>query len=89
MVGYPLLIAGSGLWFHVRFVSFMTVLSLLSYGVLVIDFYYRRTGLQDHFDASVARHVLFAVFLVVLGVIVASLVYRLRMLSNFYGRQLP
>ncbi len=89
IVGYPLLIAASGLWFHVRFVSFMTVLSLLSYGVLVIDFYWRRTDLQKHFDTSFARHVLFAVSLVVLGMVVSSLVQRLRMLSKFYGRQLP
>ena len=67
----------------------MTAMSLLSYGVLVIDFYYWRTGLQEHFDTSVARHVLFAVSLIVLGAIVSSLVHRLRMLSNFYGRQLP
>ncbi len=89
VVGYPLLIAASGLWFHVRFVSFMTAMSLLSYGILVIDFYYRRTSLQDHFDRSFARHVIFAVSLIVLGVVVSSLVQRLRMLSNFYGRQLP
>ena len=89
VVGYPLLIAGSGLWFHVRFVSFMTAMSLLSYGILVVDFYYRRTGLQEHFDTSFARHVLFALSLIVLGAIVSSLVRRLRMLSNFYGRQLP
>lgn len=89
VVGYPLLIAGSGLWYHVRFVSFMTVLSLLSYGILVVDFYYWRTGLQEHFDRSFARHILFAVFLIVLGAVVSSLVYRLRMLSKFYGRQLP
>ena len=89
IVGYPLLIAGSGLWFHVRFVSFMTAMSLLSYGILVIDFYYRRTGLQEHFDTSVARHILFAVSLIVLGAVVSSLVQRLRMLTKFYGRQLP
>ena len=89
VVGYPLLIAASGLWFHVRFVSFMTVLSLLSYGVLVVDFYCWRTNLQEHFDTSIARHVLFAVSLVVLGMVVSSLVQRLRMLSKFYGRQLP
>ena len=89
VVGYPLLIAGSGLWFHVRFVSFMTAMSLLSYGVLVIDFYYWRTDLQKHFDTSFARHILFAVSLIVLGAIVSSLVQRLRMLSKFYGRQLP
>jgi serine/threonine-protein kinase len=89
VVGYPLLIAGSGLWFRVRFVSFMTAMSLLSYGVLVVDFCYWRTSLQQHFDTSVARHVLFAVSLIVLGAIVSSLVRRLRMLSKFYGRQLP
>jgi hypothetical protein len=32
---------------------------------------------------------LFAVSLIVLGAIVSSLVHRLRMLSKFYGRQLP
>jgi serine/threonine-protein kinase len=89
IVGYPLLIAASGLWFHVRFVGFMTVLSLLSYGVLVVDFYCWRTDLQRHFDTSYARHVLFAVSLIVLGAVVSSLVQRLRMLSKFYGRQLP
>ena len=89
VVGYWLLIAASGLWFRVRFVWFMTVLSLLSYGVLVIDFYCWRTRLQQHFDTSYARHVLFAVSLIVLGAIVSSLVQRLRMLSKFYGRQLP
>jgi serine/threonine-protein kinase len=89
VVGYPLLIAGSGLWFHVRFVSYMTAMSLISYGVLVVDFYCRRTRLQAHFDQSFARHILFALSLIVLGAVVSSLVRRLRMLSNFYGRQLP
>jgi eukaryotic-like serine/threonine-protein kinase len=89
VVGYPLLIAGSGLWFHVRFVGFMTIMSLISYGILVIDFYCWRTRLKDHFDTTATRHILFAVSLVVLGLIVASLVRRLRMLSNFFGRQLP
>ncbi len=89
VVGYPLLIAGSGLWFHVRFVGFMTATSLISYGVLVVDFYYWRTRLQENFDKSVTRHILFAVSLIVLGAIVSSLVHRLRMLSKFYGRQLP
>ncbi len=89
IVGYPLLIAGSGLWFHVRFVSFMTAMSLLSYGTLVIDFYYWHIDRQKHFDTSVARHILFAVSLIVLGAVVSSLVQRLRMLSKFYGRQLP
>ena len=46
VVGYPLIIVGSGLWFRVRFVWFMTLLSLLSYGVLVVDFYCWRPELQ-------------------------------------------
>lgn len=86
---YPLLIAASALWFRVRFVGFMTVLSLLSYGILVVDFYCWRTELQKNFDASPTRHVLFAVSLVVLGAILSWLVHRLRTLSQFYGRQLP
>ena len=32
VVGYPLLIAASGLWYRVRFVWFVTALSLISYG---------------------------------------------------------
>ena len=46
LVGYPLLIVASGLWFRVRFVLFITLLSLCSYGVLVIDFYRWRPELK-------------------------------------------
>ena len=87
VVGYWLLIAGSGLWFRVRFVCFMTVLSLLSYSVLVYDFYARRTGLQQGFDTRYDRHVIFAVSLVILGTVVAYLVQRVRDLSAYYGRR--
>ena len=86
VVGYPLLIAGSGLWFRVRFVGFMTATSLISYGILVFDFYVRRPELQDGFDDRYQRHVIFAVSLVVLGCAVAYLVDRVRTLSSFYGR---
>ena len=86
---YPLLIAASALWLDVRFVGVMTGLSLASYGILVVDFYFWRTQLQMQFDASPTRHVVFAVSLVVLAAIVSWLVQRLRTLSKFYGRQLP
>jgi serine/threonine-protein kinase len=89
VMGYPLLIASAGLWFRVRFVFFMTALSLLSYGVLVVDFYVWRPELQEHFDAESPRHVIFALSLVLLGAIVAHLVHRVRTLSAFCGRQLP
>ncbi len=87
VVGYPLLIVGSGLWFRVRFVWFMTVLSLISYGVLVIDFYRWRPQLQAGFDRSFDRHVIFAVAMVLLAAVVAYVVQRVRALSSYYGRQ--
>ena len=86
LVGYPLIIVASGLWFRVRFVWFITLLSLLSYGVLVIDFYCRRPELQQFVSAGVDRHVIFAVALVVLGSVVSYLVQRVRILSSFCGR---
>jgi len=89
VIGYPLLIAGSGLWFRVRFVSLMTGLSLVSYGIVVADFYLRRVELHEHFDTNPDRHIVFCVALVVLGATVAYLVHRVRTLSSFYGRQGP
>ncbi len=86
LVGYFLLIVASGLWFRVRFVWFITLLSLLSYGVLILDFYYRRPELQNRVYSGIDRHAIFAVALVVLGSIVSYLVHRVRILSNFYGR---
>ncbi len=89
VIGYVLLIVGSGLWFRVRFVSFMTVMSLISYGILVADFYWRRTELQANFDTEADRHVVMVVALLLLGAVVAYLVHRVRTLSSFYGRQAP
>ena len=86
VVGYPLIIVASGLWFRVRFVWFITLLSLLSYGVLVIDFYCWRPELHEGMYAGFDRHVIFALALLVIGAVVAYLVQRVRTLSNFYGR---
>lgn len=86
VVGYPLLIVASGLWFRVRFVSFMGVLSLLSYGFLVYDFYYLRPGLQKVMSPGIDRHIIFALGLAIMTMAVAYLVYRLRMLSSYHGR---
>jgi eukaryotic-like serine/threonine-protein kinase len=88
VVCYSLVIVASGLWFRVRFVWYMTVLSLLSYGVLVIKLHFWTTDpellVYAHFD----RHVIFATALIVLGSVVAYLVERVRVLSSFYGRPL-
>ena len=86
VVGYPLIIVASGLWFRVRFVWFITFLSLLSYGVLVIDFYCWRPELHKGMYAGYDRHVIFALAMLVMGAVVAYLVQRVRTLSNFYGR---
>ena len=90
VVGYPLLIVGSGLWFRVRLVWFMTAMSLLSYCVLVIDFYLDRHDLQARFDMAYDRPVFFAVMLVAIGAVVAYQIRRVRALSRYYeSRRLP
>jgi hypothetical protein len=65
----------------------MTGLSLISYGILVGDFYMRRTELQHGFDTRYDRHVIFAVALMIMGSVVAYLVQRVRDLSAYYGRR--
>jgi serine/threonine-protein kinase len=86
VVGYPLVIVASALWFRVRFVWFITFLSLLSYGVLVIDFYRWRPELHAGMYTGLDRHVIFALSLIALGAVVSYLVERVRVLSNFCGR---
>jgi serine/threonine-protein kinase len=89
MVGYPLLIAGSGLWFRVRFVWYMAALALISYGVLLVDFYvWRFTVLRMQMAVTYDRHVVFMVAMSVLAGTVAYLVQRVRALSSYYGEKL-
>ena len=66
-----------------RLVTFMTVLSLLSYLVLMVDFYWRRTDLQTAIDPRPDRPIFFVVMLIVLGASVAYQVYRVRCLSRY------
>jgi eukaryotic-like serine/threonine-protein kinase len=86
VIGYPLIIVASGLWFRVRFVWFITFLSLVSYWILVIDFYRWRPELHTGMYAGYDRHVAFALALLIIGAVVSYLVQRVRVLSNFYGR---
>ncbi len=91
VVGYILLIVASGLWFRVRFVSYMAVLSLISYGVLVLDYYcIWRPWLDPKWNVpylAADRHVIFAVSLAISALIVGYLVQRVRILSSFYGQK--
>ena len=84
IVVYPLLIVASGLWFRVRFVWFMTLLSVLSYAVLIVDSLLWRPEFQAGFN----RHLVFLVGLCILGAVQTYLVHRVRTLSSFYGRQM-
>jgi serine/threonine-protein kinase len=87
IVAYPLLIVASGLWFRVRFVWFMTLLSVLSYGILIVDSILWRPELQER--AGFNHHLVLLVGLCILGAVQTYLVHRVRTLSSFYGRQMP
>ncbi|HVX15053.1 MAG TPA: serine/threonine-protein kinase [Pirellulales bacterium] len=88
MIGYPLLIVASGLWFRVRLVWLMTLLAFTSYSVLAVDFYVWRTGeLEQMALLDSDDHVYFLVGLVAMGAAVAYQVQRVRALSRFYERR--
>lgn len=82
VVGSPLLIAASGLFFQERLVWFTTLISLVAYAGL---------NLLQH-DPLLMPHdpIIFAAVLAVLGFIVAYQVHRMRVLSRYYEtRKLP
>ena len=76
LIGYPMLVAASGLFFRVRLVWFTTLVSLIAYAAL----------LRLRPEESTPRHypVIFAAVLAVLGTVVAYQVYRLRVLSRYF-----
>ncbi|HLA85488.1 MAG TPA: serine/threonine-protein kinase, partial [Thermoguttaceae bacterium] len=86
VVVYPILIVAAGLWMRVRFVWYMAALSVISYGILVADFYYWRPWLTAAFDGNLNRHLDFLVALVIEAAIVGYLVQRLRTLSRYLGQ---
>jgi len=88
LVGYLLLVAASGLWYRVRYVSFIAGLSLASYGVLIVDFYHWRPSLQEKCYPGFDRHVVMLVAIVAMAAIVSYLVARVRALSSYLGQRL-
>lgn len=89
VAGYALLIVAAGLWFRVRFVAYITFLSILSYAILVCDFYVNRSPeFRAAFDTDPDRHVISILVLLLLGGFVAYLVHRVRLLSTFYGHRM-
>ena len=83
VAAYFLLIAVSGLWFRVRLVAFVTVLSVLCYALLA----WRSAGWAEEERRGIDEHLIFLICFAVLGCIVAYQVYRLRILSRLYRRQ--
>jgi serine/threonine-protein kinase len=76
IIGFPLLIAASGLWNRVRLVWLTTALSIVGYGILAIDAWQRGVP-QDknhHPDIVLAG-------LAVTGLVIAQQVRRFRALS--------
>jgi serine/threonine-protein kinase len=85
IVGFPVLIAASGLWFQVRLVWVTTALAAAAYGTLVVVFFSPERDLEGWH-----KHIIFVIGLAVLGFVVAYQVQRVRALSRFYEhRPLP
>jgi eukaryotic-like serine/threonine-protein kinase len=82
LVGYACLIAAAGLWFRVRLVWFVTILSILSYGVVLTAFL-----MDEGQPGGVHRPLIFVMALVVLGGTVSYQVNRVRALSKYYERR--
>ncbi len=87
LVGYPLLIAASGLWWKVSLVWITTGLAMLGYLWLYIDAALLR-GSPDHWSwhpsADLQHPNIFLAALLLTGYVVARQVKRILMLSQYY-----
>ena len=79
LVGYPLLIVASGLFFRVRLVTFMTVACLVSFGVLVAVG--REPVIRPQYT------LIYAAALGVIGFVVGYQAYRVRILSGYFEKE--
>jgi serine/threonine-protein kinase len=82
VVGYPLLIAASGLWFQVRLVWITTLLCEAAYAVLVLGTYVRGAGGESEPWSNIVMAAL-----AVTGFVVAQQVRRLWAISFYYEQQ--
>jgi serine/threonine-protein kinase len=84
VVGYPLVVAASGLWFRVELVWLTTALAVAGYGLLVLDARWRGTLWQHYHRPNI---VIAAIALA--GFVIARQVKRLLILSSYYQDRLP
>ena len=76
VVTYPMLIAAAGLFFHEELVYFMTSVSLISYAILL--WYVPSEASPPHYCLT------FAAVLIVIGLVVAHQVHRIRNISRHF-----
>lgn len=81
LIGYPMLIVSAGLFFYVRLVLFTTVMSLLSFALLVL--------VRPELVVLWQYPVIYAMVLAILGMISAYQIYRVRVLSRYYELRRP
>jgi hypothetical protein len=81
LVGYPVIIAASGLWFRERLVLVSTVSCIVSYGALL--------ALRREPISLVHYPVIFMTALAVIGGVVAFQVQRVRTLSRYFEQTKP
>ncbi len=86
LVGYPLLIAASGLWWRVRLVWVTTLLALAAYGALYLESsLYWDAGLLRWQTPEYLRYPnIFMAGLLLTGYVVARQVRRILALSRYY-----
>ncbi|MCH9653568.1 MAG: serine/threonine protein kinase [Planctomycetes bacterium] len=81
LIGYPMLIVASGLFFYVRLVFFTTFLSMLAFSILII--------LRPELVVLWQYPVIYGMVLAILGMITAYQIFRVRVLSRYYELRRP
>jgi eukaryotic-like serine/threonine-protein kinase len=86
LVGYPLLIAASGLWWRVRLVWITTIMAAVAFGGLYLDaaLWWRRGVLHWRSSPDLIHPNIFAAGLALTGYVVARQVRRILALGRYY-----
>jgi eukaryotic-like serine/threonine-protein kinase len=86
LVGYPLLIAASGLWWRVRLVWITTLLAIAAYGWIYVDaaLHWQEGRLSWKPSPDLVYHKIFVAALFLTGYVVARQVRRILLLSQYY-----
>jgi len=75
LIGYPMLVVGGGMFFKARRVVLITVVTIVSYLVLLV--------LEPYMLNHLFQHAIFLVLLACIGICSLHQVRRFRMLSNY------